>query len=485
MPTKLERIRPEDVGISPAILLKYLESLEQTGFIAHHIMIIRHGKVAFEVHFNPFRPDIRHMLCSCSKSVTAAAIGFAIDEGLISIDDRIVDIFPEKLDGQPHPFIQAITVRHLLMMSTVYDDERIKITSDDWTRDFLNGEPLHYPGTIFSYDSTGTHVLCEIVQKLAKMTVHEYLTPRLFEPLGIGKDEVSWELNPMGINHGGGGACLTPEAMAKFGLLHLNGGKWEGKQVLPKDWAKEIATPRVSCVSCDGTFKGQYGYKFWRVQDNGFACLGLAGQAIVMHPDKDIVFVGAANGFQTDYHYFHMNYFWLLVYPHIADGPIPYEEKAYERLQEYVKNAEVFLPGASTYMHKNDYDTCFMPVEKNKLGCEGFTIEFCEGYGNLILKLKAREIIIPFGYGKHIPGPLGLQSFAKQTGDDYPNECAAAGNWVDSRTFIIQSHVIDTLQYFLITCHFGEKATVLEIKPYGVYSYDVFPISLTSMRRST
>jgi len=312
------------------------------------------------------------------------------------------------------------------------------------------------------------------------MTVQEYLTPRLFEPLGIANDEIAWQVNPGGINHGGGGLHLTPEAMAKFGQLHLNNGVWEGKQILPPGWAEEVATGRVSCITCDGTYKDRYGYKFWRTEHNGYACLGLAGQAIVMHPDKDIVFVGSANGFQTDYHYFHKTYFWQYVYPTITDGPIPYEEGTYKTLTDKVKNAEVFMPkGSKTSPITKKITGQIYPAQTNKINCKSFKFDITDENGTLYLDFETKIIEIPFGLGKHIPGDATLQGFATKTGDNYPNGSGAAGTWVDDKTLVIQSHLIDSLQYFIITCHFGEKASVIQIRPYGIYKYDNLPCSLT------
>jgi len=482
--SKLERVRPEDVGISPSDILKWLEALNQTGFITHHLMLLRYGKVAFEVHYSPFRSDVKHYLCSCSKSFTAIATGFAIAEGLTFLDEHIVDIFPDKLDGQPHEYIAAMTVRHLLVMSTVYGDVHEPETND-WTHEFLNGVPDHYPGTVFGYDSIGTHVLCDIIQLRSKKTVQEFLTPRLFKPLGIDDDDIFWKFNPGGVNHGGGGLSLTPEAMAKFGQLLLNDGKWNGKQILPAGWVDEATSGHVSCITCDGTYKDFYGYKFWRTQDNGYACLGLAGQVILVHPDKEIVFVGAANGFQTDYHYFHKTYFWQYIYPKINDKSITYENENYKKLIEKTRFPEVFLPaGKKTSPMAKQVSGQIYSVNENKLLCNKFWLDLNEKEGTLHLKLKKQTIKIPFGFGYHKIGDTALNDFALKTtqaGEAYPNGSGAAGVWVDERTLVIQSHVIDTLQYFIITCHFGEKAVVLQIRPYGVYSFDVFPCSLTYM----
>ena len=480
--SKLERVRPESVGISPTSLLKWLDAIDQTGFITHHLLLLRHGKVAFEIHYNPFRPDVKHYLCSCSKSVAADAVGFAISEGLTSLDERIIDIFPDKLNGKPHDYISAMTVEHLLTMSTVYGDA-FEPQTKDWTKEFLNGTPDHYPGMIFGYDSIGTHTLCDIVQTRSGMTVRQYLTPRLFDPLDISDDEIFWQVNPGGINHGGGGLHLTPEAMAKYGQLHLNNGVWEGKQILPPGWAEDVAIGRISCVTWDGTYKDRYGYKFWRTQDNGYACLGLAGQVIVMHPDKDVVFVGSANGFQTDYHYFHKTYFWNFVYPEIKNDPIPYEEEAYKTLTERINSAEVFMPGGSSSNPLiSQINGHVYPVRENKINCKKFWFDMTSESGTLNLDFGERTMQIPFGFGTHLIGDAWLQDFTGKPGGNYPNGCGSAAVWVDDKTLVIQSHIVDSLQYFIITCRFDEKATVLQIRPYGIYKYDVFPCSLTHIK---
>ena len=482
MRTRMERVRPEAVGVSPGAILKFLRALEETGFVSHDLMVIRHGKVVFEAHYAPFRPDIPHMLCSCSKSFASAAVGFAIDEGRFALDDPIVGLFPEKLKGTPHPYAAAMTVRHLLEMSTAYADA-IQPASEDWTADFLNREPDHYPGTTFGYDSIGTHVLCEAVQKFTGMTVHEYLTPRLFEPLGIAPEEVRWSVGAMGVNHGGGGLCLTPEGMAKFAQLLLSDGVWEGRRVLPEGWVSEATRGRVSAAASDGSYKPSYGRKFWRVQDGGYACLGLAGQAILVHPERDVAFVGTANGFQTDYHYFHTTFFWQYVYKELAEGAIPREDAAYAELLRRTERAEAFLPeGGSESPHIPEIGGKRLTAERNALGATGFEAAFTEGGGEIRVCLPDRTLSVPFGYRRHVAGGIGLHALAKGGASDCPNGCGSAGAWVDGRTLVVQSHMIDTLSYFLVTLHIGERAVVLDLKAFGIYRYEGIPCALTHLR---
>jgi hypothetical protein len=234
-------------------------------------------------------------------------------------------------------------------------------------------------------------------------------------------------------------------------------------------------------VTTDGSYRDRYGYKFWRVQNGGYAALGMAGQVIVMHPDKDLVFIGTANGFQTDNHYFHLEFFWQLLFPELAGGPVPYDDDAYSKLTDYVNRAEIFLPGgASDSPAGRKYSGRFLPVRENALGCSGFILTLNDSGGELALRTGGRDLIIPFGYGAHIPGPAGLHKPITPEGrGKYPNGCAAAGRWADEKTLVVQSHVLDTLQYFIITLHFSDRAAVLEIAPYGIHRYDNIPCRLT------
>jgi len=335
----------------------------------------------------------------------------------------------------------------------------------------------------------GTHTLCEIVQKRVGATLLDYLTPRLFEPLGIEAHDVGWAISKYGINKGGGGVCMTPEAMAKFGQVYLDRGMWEGRRVLPEGWAEEATAGHVSCVTRDGSFKGRYGYKFWRVQQKGFACLGLAGQVISMHPDKDIVFVGTANGMQTDFHYFRSEYFWKFLYPEIEDEAVPYDDGGYAELSEYISNAEAFLPNGSSEVPDGfrEYSGKYLPVSQNLLELDGFKLTLSETSGEIELRKGGYSGRIPFGYGTHIPAPQTVRDIANQNWEQLNKSsdgCGNAGVWVDERTLIIHCQTVRDLLYFIVTCHFGADAAVLSIAPYGIYKFKNLPCAITHVYQS-
>ena len=384
-----------------------------------------------------------------------------------------------------------MTVRHLLTMSTAFSNF-IDPKTDDWTREFMNSCPDHYPGTTFTYDTSGTHTLCEIVQKFARMTLLEYLTPRLFEPLGIDRESVEWEISPMGINRGGGGVRMTTEGMAKFGLLYLNGGKINGRQILPVGWAELATAEHICAITIDGTYKPAYGFQFWRIPDDGFACFGMGGQIIAMFPKHNLVFAVTANGLQHNYDYFPLDFFRELVLPDINETPIAFDDDNYNHLIELCKNAEVFIPdGTLSSPIMSDISDTYFPVCENPAGYEGFKFTFTGQSGELMLKRNDKEDLIKFGMGTHVEGTLPWQSdvkeyqfFGKYSFPGEPNpwlrsKCGSGAIWTNEKTLVIKSHMLDQLQTFVITCHFCEHANVIHIFPTGTFDYQWLPLALT------
>ena len=489
---RLERVRPEGAGVPPRSILKMTDALNRIGFTVNSMMIVKEGKVAFEVYYRPFAAGINHHLASVSKSVTSTAVGFAVDEGLFKLDDRIVDLLPEFLDATPHEFTAAMTVRHLLTMSGAFSVFKDPLT-DDWTREFLNAAPDRHPGATFTYDTSGTHTLCQIVQKFVGQTVLEYLTPRLFEPLGIAG--VEWEVSPTGVNRGGGGVRLTTEGMAKFGLLYLNGGIYNGRRVLPSGWAELATAGHISSVTIDGTYKPRYGFQFWRIRDGGFGCMGMGGQIIAAFPDKNVVFVSTANGLQHNYDYFALDYFCEFVLPEIAGGPAHFDDESYGKLMDFCENAEVFMPeGVMTNPTAEKISNMYFDVRENPGGYTGFKVCFGDNSGALTLYRNDSEEVIKFGMGYHAAGVLpwqkavkDFQFFGKFSIAGEPDgwlrfRCGSAAVWVDEQTLVIKSHMTEQLQSFVITCHFGEKSVALHILPTGVFGYKWLPLTLTHVR---
>ena len=282
------RATPESQGISSdlfAALLRELDASKDTEM--HHFMALRHGKVICECNFAPYPKGMWHITHSMCKSITGMAIGMLIEEEKLKLDENIYDIFPDHINAFSKIFRPVITVENLLTMTSgVTFNESGIVSGNDWLGSFLNASVNGKPGTEFQYNSLNTYVLSAIVTKRTGETLTEYLTPRLFGPLGITK--YYWETCPKGITKGGWGLFLCAEDMAKLGQLYLQRGKWNGQQLVSEYWI-EISTARHLKTQND-TYG--YGYQLWIEQRPGsFEYNGMLGQNVIIYPDMDMVLV--------------------------------------------------------------------------------------------------------------------------------------------------------------------------------------------------
>lgn len=292
--TSLPRSSPESQGVSSEHILRFIQTSDQRIDSMHSFMMLRHGKVIAEAWWAPESADKPHVLWSLSKSFTSTAIGFAVSEGLLDIDDPVSKFFPESLPDNPSNELQAMRVRDLLTMSTGHENEPKVRDKTDWIREFL-AHPVRYePGSRFVYNTPATFMQSAIIQKITGQTTLEYLKPRLFEPLGI--EAPKWDTNPQGITLGGYGLFLRTEEIAKFGQLLLQKGKWYGRQLIPEDWVDLATSKQVSNgTNPDSDWNQGYGFQFWRCRHNVFRGDGKDGQFCVVMPDLDVVVVMTAN----------------------------------------------------------------------------------------------------------------------------------------------------------------------------------------------
>ena len=305
----------------------------------HSIMVVKDGKVIAERWFGEYTPEKPHTMFSVSKTFTAAAVGIAIAEGKLSLGDKVADYFPDKvLPDNPC----TATVEDLLMMAGGHDtdptlqvmeiDQRAMKGSlkegADAAQVFFTHPFVHEPGTYFWYDSLCSYLLSAIVKQVTGECVLDYLTPRLFEPLGIDKPE--WEADKDGINCGGWGLSLKTEDMAKFGQLLLQEGRWGRSQLIPADWVKAMGTKHIDSAPAQvkiedaeavsgipdeiNDWRQGYGYQTWMNTHEGFRADGAGGQMILVLPEKNAVVITTAwlSNAQKE-----MNFIWDYIYPYL------------------------------------------------------------------------------------------------------------------------------------------------------------------------
>ena len=241
----LPRSTPEQEGVNPALISRLYQILDTCPDVdVHHMLILRHGKVISEVHASPYRATDKHLLYSASKTVTAMAVGLAVDDGLLSIDDKVSKYLRDKMPEVLSPALDSLTVRHMLMMAAGRkEDTRIVTSRNDWLTSWFKGD-FHAVGKQFSYDSMVTYALSMIVGRVTGKPMLEYLRERIFNPLHI--TDVEWELGADSVELGGWGLLMHTESQAKLGQLMLQGGQWNGKQLLSRQWIHDMTQRYLS-----------------------------------------------------------------------------------------------------------------------------------------------------------------------------------------------------------------------------------------------
>lgn len=284
----LPRSMPEAEGISSTALRKFAEALRGLDSV-HSVMVMRHGRVVAEGWKKPYGPETPHMLFSLSKSFTSCAVGFACAEGKLSLDARLVDLFRDKLPECYDPKFETMRIRHLLSMTSGHDHCTMADMqhAPDWERAFFRTTPVYEPGTHFCYNSGASYMLSAAVVRATKESLCDYLRPRLFEPLGIAPR--LWELSPQGIETGGWGFNLTTEEIASFAQCLLDGGRRDGRQVIPAEYlAQATSIQSDNSMNDQPDWKVGYGFQFWRCRHNAFRGDGAFGQYAIAMPEQGI-----------------------------------------------------------------------------------------------------------------------------------------------------------------------------------------------------
>ena len=282
----------------------------------YSIMAVEHGKVVFEQWYDGKTPESRYDVQSISKTVLALAAGLAVEEGLFSVDDRVIDYFPEQLPEHVSDTLSAMTIRHLLTM-TCGLEESPKLLSVfakgadkdfDWIREFFASSQASMPGTKFYYNFFSSYIMAAIIEKTSGTGVVDYITPKLLEPLHI--TDLEWQDSPAGICVGGWGMKICTEDVAKLGQLLLQHGKWKGRRLLPAEWVDTMTSKLVESSPTNAFTKSSdpavlndpendhsqgYGYYVWQGKYDTYRMEGMLGNLAFVDPKKEIVLVLTSN----------------------------------------------------------------------------------------------------------------------------------------------------------------------------------------------
>lgn len=469
--TSLPRSTPEAEGVSSEGIIDFIDAVSKSKHELHSFMIVRHGKVIAESWWNPYRADLKHTLYSTSKSFTATAIGFAVSEKKLTVDDKVISFFPNDLPATISPYLAELRIKDLLSMSVGQEKEPSFVmgTSDDWVKGFLATPIKFQPGTKFLYNSVATYMLSAIVQKVTGQKVIDYLKPRLFEPLGI--TGIDWEVDPKGINTGGWGLRLKTEDMAKFGQLFLQKGLWKGKQILPASWIEEASTmkimqnPNATQAAKDSSDWLQgYCYQMWRCRNNGYRADGANGQYIIVLPEKDAVIAVTAEAPNMQGE---INLIWKYLLPALRDKKLPSNPKLLASLKDKQASVALAIPTKNILSaQESQISGKTYGILSNK-NLENIAFDFKNGVCNLSLKTDSVTHIIPFGAGKWETsettkfGPY-LVAGARANRVGLPAfKVAGAYTWLDEKTLELTLRYIESPHTETIVCTFeGNKVSV-------------------------
>jgi CubicO group peptidase (beta-lactamase class C family) len=302
----LPRSTPAASRVSSRAIAAVLDRLEEQSIECHSLMIVHRGHVIAEGWWAPYSAERPHLLYSLTKSFTSVAVGLAIGDGLLSLEDRVVDVLPDRVPTGISEQGCRITVHHLLSMTSGHREDSLaeawQLEPDDLVKGFLRLPFHHAEGTRHVYDNSTTYILARMVERVTGCGLPELLEERLFEPMGI--EGAEWDRVASGAAFGFHGLHLTTEAVAAFGELLLRGGRWGDRQLVPREWL-ELATRRhVETLPLPGwsqnpDFLHGYGYQFW-ISRHGYHGHGAFGQYCVVVPSHDLVVAVTGAIDQTD-----------------------------------------------------------------------------------------------------------------------------------------------------------------------------------------
>jgi len=462
---ELERSTPEAEGVPSGALITLMDSLvglPETDI--HSVMVLRHGKVIAEIYPEPFAPEYRQTVFSCSKTFVGAAVGLAISENRLRLTDRVASFFPDQLPDSISENLADMTVRNLLnMTSGVTPDWNMRNIRTDWIRGYL-AKPVRTPGNSFDYDSMSSYLLSAIVQKVTGMRLLDYLQMKLFKPMHI--TDVAWEISPEGINTGGWGLHIQSESLAKMGQLLLNRGVWKGKQLLPAEWVDQMMAKQSDM----GIYGPGYGYQMRLCEYPGAVRIdGALGQYVLIIPSKDMVVVitecTLIDGITQ------RRLVWNRLLPAVVDEVLT-PGKDYQRLQK--KQSSYRLPlvqGKANSPVAREYAGKSIVLGPNKFGWQSLGFQFKPKEVIMtVMEAGGARYNLSFGYKQwkktstEAYPPYSVEAKGRFNGIEGPFYVAGSYAWPSASVLELKAHYVNWISALALTFQFDGENVRLAVK---------------------
>jgi CubicO group peptidase (beta-lactamase class C family) len=469
----LRRSDPEAQGVASGGILDFVNAVESAKLNVHSLMVVRHGSVVAGGWGAPYSAQGKHSLYSLSKSFTSTAVGLAVSEGRLHLDDKVISFFPDDVPAVISPNLAAMRVKDLLMMGSGHAEcallnAHVSITTRNWVKAVLAQPVVFTPGTHFVYNNGATFLLSAIVQKVTGQTVFEYLTPRLFWPLGI--EGADWELNPAGINNGAWGLRVRTEDIAKLGQLYLQKGDWNGKQILPESWVDEAthkqienAAPGDLSARENSEWAQGYCYQFWRCRHDAFRGDGAYGQFCLVLPNEDavIALTSETNDLQGI-----LNQVWKHLLPAIQGVGLTNDGKAQAALKHKLASLTLPFPaGQTTSPVAAQVSRKTFAIADNTLAVKRVSVQFRHKECVFTLQDDRGEHQVTCGFGRWLESRADLpiqELFLVTTDPRKEMKIAASAAWSDDHTLVMLWRFHETAHYERVTCRFDGDGLQVE-----------------------
>ena len=456
-----ERISPEQAGISSKTVKSFIQKLEKRGARTHGVLFMKGDKIFSEAYWKPFHKDFCHRQYSQTKSFVGIAIGLLEEEGKLCLDDKIVDYFPEKIDGEAHEYLKEQTIRQMLTMLTVGRSSGWFISGDpDRTHHYMNEQRGFHPaGTLWAYDSPGSQVLCALVEKLSGKSLLDYMKEKLFNEMGAFQTATVLKA-PNGDSWGDSAMICTLRDMAAFGRLLMNYGVWNGKRLMNEKYLRDATSGLVnnSVGSVYSTYTEGYGYQIWRVCGGGFAFVGMGDQITLCYPEKDLLFAINSDN-QGSKLQREMMITWIeeMFVDEIQDQPLPEDAAAEARLQAYIDGLTLYTEkGLEDSPLRGEISGAEYTCNKNPMGIEKFSFVFEDATKGVFRYTNAQgDKEIPFGVNHNVFGKFPQLGYSDEYGatvttDGFMYKDAVSLAWMGEREIRLFVQIID--RYFGNMC---------------------------------
>lgn len=465
---------PEEMNISESFIVNFLNRLEMQDLPIHSMILLKHDHIVAETYYAPYKKETLHRMFSITKSFVSIAIGLLEDEKKLSLDDKIISYFPEKLPKKEDraatfPYLEELTIRMMLKMQTCHAATTYKFVGcTDWVGSFFTTPPNHAPGTTFSYDTSSTHVLCALVEKLTGKKMLDYLRDKFLNEIGFSKEAYVLE-TPAGESLGGSGLMATPMDILRFMYTVVKKGNINGKQLLPASYVEEALKKQSDTYSKHATYEEMqgYGYQFWMTTHNGIACYGMGGQYALYYPQQDIMLIttadtqGRQGGTQLIYDAFYQEILDKL----IANTPdtginqayIKKNSAPYKDLKQYLATRTLFhVEGNITSPIKEKINGIRYHMDTTKSAFRWICLNFDQHdkyEGSFDFETEKGVFSIPFGLGYNQVAQFPI----------YNCTSAISGAFRDENTFLIKAHLTDESvgNVFIQLVYRDNKVTVM------------------------